>query len=643
MVPAWAAHVPFIPSYPSNSNYPGGAGSPLPYNVVNADGAVGGNPAVGPWLTAGTITYARPDEKGWKDVIKAFPGEVATYIVRFAPTNLPTTATPAQLQFPFDPSIGPGYVWHCHIIDHEDNDMMRNYLVQASPQRYPQITTQPLATTACVGDVTTLSVVGTSVAPITYQWQVSTNAGVLWTNLVDGAPYTGSLTASLTINPATLAMTTYQYRVILTNVDGSTTSNAAVLTVNSCTLTGTLKYNNALLDALSGMTVSANGKFATTDALGAFTITGVTSGVQTITVNPNGRAVGAINSTDAGAANYWFTTPTAIAHVNFLAGDINNDNAINAADALGIQRYFVLNQAFTRAPWSFWNAVGNVTSNTDANRLLPINVTVTGTSVAAVNILAQCTGDFNNSFNPNGPAKGGISNVQLSLKETQYAGANQNIILAIRSVSAQQLGAISLILNIPSEFVHVQDVYINGSSVPATFNVSGNELRIGWNSTIPVSVSAGEDLIILKLNTTSNFTIGKTIEINMVSDLLNELADRYFEVIPNALLETNVIESSALGIGEQLGGDLSLSSYPNPFKVYSTITYNIPVDGNVTLKLYNSIGQDIKTLIDNPMTIGNYTLTVDASSIAQGIYTAVLRVQSENDVKVGLIKLVINK
>ncbi len=31
--------------------------------------------------------------------------------------------------FPFDPTLGPGYVFHCHILDHEDNDMMRPFKV----------------------------------------------------------------------------------------------------------------------------------------------------------------------------------------------------------------------------------------------------------------------------------------------------------------------------------------------------------------------------------------------------------------------------------------------------------------------------------------------------------------------------------
>jgi hypothetical protein len=37
---------------------------------------------------------------------------------------------PGVNQFAFNPAKGPGYVWHCHIIDHEDNDMMRPYTLE---------------------------------------------------------------------------------------------------------------------------------------------------------------------------------------------------------------------------------------------------------------------------------------------------------------------------------------------------------------------------------------------------------------------------------------------------------------------------------------------------------------------------------
>jgi FtsP/CotA-like multicopper oxidase with cupredoxin domain len=64
-----------------------------------------------------------------------YPGEVTTVVVRFAPTDLPLTTPADELLFAFDPSTGPGYVWHCHIIDHEDNEMMRRYSVDPNPSR----------------------------------------------------------------------------------------------------------------------------------------------------------------------------------------------------------------------------------------------------------------------------------------------------------------------------------------------------------------------------------------------------------------------------------------------------------------------------------------------------------------------------
>ena len=50
-------------------------------------------------------------------------------VVRYAPTDKPVDADDSELVYPFDPD-GHGYVWHCHIIDHEDNEMMRPFRVR---------------------------------------------------------------------------------------------------------------------------------------------------------------------------------------------------------------------------------------------------------------------------------------------------------------------------------------------------------------------------------------------------------------------------------------------------------------------------------------------------------------------------------
>jgi FtsP/CotA-like multicopper oxidase with cupredoxin domain len=76
---------------------------------------------IGPYITGPSVGPA-PNELAWKDTIQMNPGEVTTIRIRFAPID-------GAAKYPFDPTVGPGYVWHCHIIDHEDNEMMRPYIV----------------------------------------------------------------------------------------------------------------------------------------------------------------------------------------------------------------------------------------------------------------------------------------------------------------------------------------------------------------------------------------------------------------------------------------------------------------------------------------------------------------------------------
>lgn len=116
--------------------YMGAEGPPFLYDDVNSDGAIGGNLPITPYLQ-GTPMPVNPNERGWKDVIVAYPGQVMTYMVRFAPTDKKLNSLPQDLMFSFDPSVGPGYVWHCHIVEHEDNDMMRPFEVVPSPYRTP--------------------------------------------------------------------------------------------------------------------------------------------------------------------------------------------------------------------------------------------------------------------------------------------------------------------------------------------------------------------------------------------------------------------------------------------------------------------------------------------------------------------------
>ncbi|GAB4828790.1 Multicopper oxidase lpr2 [Ancistrocladus abbreviatus] len=63
------------------------------------------------------IDVAAP-ERGWKNVYKMMPGFVTKLLVRFSYIH-------SNSSYPFDATAEPGYAYHCHILDHEDNVMMR--------------------------------------------------------------------------------------------------------------------------------------------------------------------------------------------------------------------------------------------------------------------------------------------------------------------------------------------------------------------------------------------------------------------------------------------------------------------------------------------------------------------------------------
>jgi FtsP/CotA-like multicopper oxidase with cupredoxin domain len=119
----------YAAAFPGGTYTPG-FGPPLEYNAGNLR-ALGGNPDIGPFLK-GPAKPSAPNEAGWKDTIVMFPGEVTRIVVRWAPTDLVATTDPADASYPFNPDGGHGYVWHCHIIDHEDNEMMRPTSVKAN-------------------------------------------------------------------------------------------------------------------------------------------------------------------------------------------------------------------------------------------------------------------------------------------------------------------------------------------------------------------------------------------------------------------------------------------------------------------------------------------------------------------------------
>lgn len=61
-------------------------------------------------------------------------------------------------------------------------------------------------------------------------------------------------------------------------------------------------------------------------------------------------------------------------------------------------------------------------------------------------------------------------------------------------------------------------------------------------------------------------------------------------------------------------------NYPNPFNPQTIISYSVPVQGKVTLKIYDVLGREIRTLFNGPRAAGNYSVMFDASGLSSGVY-----------------------
>ncbi|WP_157956072.1 beta strand repeat-containing protein [Flavobacterium kingsejongi] len=146
----------------------------------------------------------------------------------------------------------------------------------------------PINKIVCVGGGGTFNVSATG--STTYQWQVDTNASGNFTNISNGASYSGVTSNTLTITGATANMSGYRYRAVATGTC-TMNSNYATLTVTSIIITGTKTNvscfegtNGAVSVVPSGGVPSYTYSWNTNPVQHTAMLTGLAAGTYTVTV-----------------------------------------------------------------------------------------------------------------------------------------------------------------------------------------------------------------------------------------------------------------------------------------------------------------------------------------------------------------------
>jgi hypothetical protein len=168
---------------------------------------------------AGFVKPPEPNELGWKETIRMNPGEATSVIFKWDQTSVPFTVPTSpratatlNLGTPNTSGMGlpptPGvvyneYVWHCHILEHEEHDMMRPLIITGQNPQRPNI----VPTVATVS----LAAGGSQVFTVTAASGSYTAASPGGTNSISGnqltVTYTATGTYTVTVTDGGLSST----------------------------------------------------------------------------------------------------------------------------------------------------------------------------------------------------------------------------------------------------------------------------------------------------------------------------------------------------------------------------------------------------------------------------------------------------
>lgn len=173
--------------------------------------------------------------------------------------------------------------------------------------------------------------------------------------------------------------------------------------------------------------------------------------------------------------------------------------------------------------------------------------------------------------------------------------------------------------------------------------LSVNEVLLSW-----LDKSDNEDGFVIERKSgdslsINNFNIIDTVGFNDTSYIDNSITDsskftyRIYGYNPDTTSEYSNLAYIEIitSIKDKTVPELFVlrQNYPNPFNPSTIIKYEIPNSGFVTLKIYNALGQEIKTIVNEFQNSGKYSVEFNGSNLSSGIYFYKLTTKNHTAIK----------
>ena len=352
------------------------------------------------------------------------------------------------------------------------------------------ITGNPADQTIYALNNSSYSVSATGTGTLGYQWQLSTDGGINYSNLTDNTIYSGSLTSTLSLTNVPITMNGYKYRCVVTGLCSIATSTSATLTVNKrptvITYTGdnNEQYSDVqnLTAALKDQQTNAVLSIKTINfTLGTQSATGITnaSGIASSTLRMY-QNVGSYNvaSSFAGDGTYEASSDT-------RSFNITKENAVT--DYTGPE--FISVPCTTCATTTIFltASVRDTTAVYPTNDIYPGDIRKARVKFVNLNTMADISGWLTPGLVSSADTTSGIVSYSwtVALPSTSYDVYSVGVVVDNNGTAGNYIGKSETVISVSrsalTEFITGGGNVIPVSSAGSYASDAGNKLHFGFN------------------------------------------------------------------------------------------------------------------------------------------------------------------
>jgi beta-N-acetylhexosaminidase len=147
----------------------------------------------------------------------------------------------------------------------------------------------------------------------------------------------------------------------------------------------------------------------------------------------------------------------------------------------------------------------------------------------------------------------------------------------------------------------------------------------GYGEAAKLALNAGDDILLYVGSTTNGGSLVRqiidTLELNVLNGKipLSRIDEAYNRILALKNLY-NITSTGAIAEKNNLPNGYHLSNFPNPFNPSTTIRFSLPRQSFVLLKIFDLLGREVATLVNEEKNIGSYNVEFTASDLPSGVY-----------------------